>query len=523
MQTPLRRGVPAFSAHLRGMKYKPRKLRSVMASALIVATSVVGIVRWRQSRVLRQGEASKARPTLTARQIAEQRDAPVLTSNVDVASAWENAMNEADADRRAAGLLKLARQARPSDLPVLLELVERLDEPEFRFELSRVLLAKWGRLDPAAAMAYAQSYQFDPHRALELMAAVLKEWASAAPTSAIAWFATLEASERFRRIYSALAEALTDQSPERIHEMAGPITEETARARLCEAVVERWKESKPAAAAQLIMKLTGGQSASDLLGQVLPHWSRADLKAAVRWAEQLPPNSTRTAALIHLSYAWVEANPAEAATFARDLGADHGPFLAAVIGGWTRQDPKAAATWVQQLPASPTRDSALASLSATWAEQDPSSAFGFALGLPLGGAQQEAVISILSAWAAKDPGTAARWLLTLPEGRPRDYAIENVVYQWAQKDTAAAVTWLQQLPAGSQRDIALNAGAGCLVDEYPDLAAQMAHGISDASLRNRQVERAARAWLGVDREAARAWILQSNLPSSLKRQLLRAS
>lgn len=108
----------------------------------------------------------------------------------------------------------------------------------------------------------------------------------------------------------------------------------------------------------------------------------------------------------------------------------------------------------------------------------------------------------------------------LPAGRQREYAIENVFYQWAQSDPVSAVAWVGRLPAGGERDTALHAGAGSLVDTFPDLAAQWAAGIGNELLRNRQTERAARAWLAGDPKSARAWIEHSDLPVALKRQLL---
>jgi hypothetical protein len=77
-----------------------------------------------------------------------------------------------------------------------------------------------------------------------------------------------------------------------------------------------------------------------------------------------------------------------------------------------------------------------------------------------------------------------------------------------------------QLSPGPDRNTAIHAGAGSLVDSDPDLAAQLAAEISDESLRTRQMERAARAWLARDPKAARAWIEQSNLPAPIKVELL---
>jgi hypothetical protein len=55
----------------------------------------------------------------------------------------------------------------------------------------------------------------------------------------------------------------------------------------------------------------------------------------------------------------------------------------------------------------------------------------------------------------EDPAAAASWVETLPAGNARDGAVENLAANWAKVDPAAAAAWVQKLPLGSAKDDAL--------------------------------------------------------------------
>jgi hypothetical protein len=129
---------------------------------------------------------------------------------------------------------------------------------------------------------------------------------------------------------------------------------------------------------------------------------------------------------------------------------------------------------------------------------------------------------VVSAWSARDPATAAQWVEQFPSGRLREYAIENVVARWTESDPAGAVVWLTGLPPGSDRDTAVHARAGGLIDTHPELAARWTEAIESDVLRYPQMQRAARRWLEIDRDAALAWIAHSDLPRNTQAELARA-
>lgn len=442
-----------------------------------------------------------------------------IQGSTDMAEVWTAAVGELGRGRRLSSLSQLATRSPVSELARLLDWAGQLSDAEHRLELRRLILARWAQSNGIAAMAYVQSLpEFE--RVTELVAAVLAGWAERDAPAAIQWFAVASKDHIHEPAVAALTGALMHHSSHRILELMRPVTEESARIALCGAFVEHLKDEKPDAAANLVVGLTAaGQVQTNLLGQVLPQWAQMDLKNALAWVQQLPPGSAQTAALIHLSYTWIEADAFGAAAFARDLPPGNEQFLAALVSQWSQKDQRAVVEWSQQLAEGPAKERVLINLASVLAQIDPRGAAESALRLPPGEAQQDAIVSVVSGWAANDPAAAAQWIADFPAGRLREYAIENVAQSWIKTDPVAAVNWLKRLPA-TERDTGIHAVAGSLVDSFPDLALQLAVGISAHALRERQIQRAAQAWLATDPAAARTWIEQSNLPAAVKQRLL---
>ncbi|MBI5769593.1 MAG: hypothetical protein HZA93_17590 [Verrucomicrobia bacterium] len=433
---------------------------------------------------------------------------------------WATALTKTKDERLRRELSQLIQRADLSDLPGVLEWIEQLAPSELRFELRKVLFVRWARADGASAMFHVQN-QIETERGPDLMAFGLTEWAKVNPAAAVRWFADAAQKQVQAQMTVALSGALATQSPDLLLQLMPAVMEEPVRTELCAAIVQSWKDNNPAGAADLILSMTSGPAQADLLAQLIPHWGEKDRRGALQWVQEMTAGALQNTALTHLSYDWVRSAPEEAAQYARTLPTGTDQFLITVTSQWGRLEPEAAVRWAQQLQDSDLKEKVLASLLAGWAQENPEAAANFVKKLAIGaGGRESAAISVVTAWAAKDPAAAAEWATSFPAGPQRDYAIENVFYQWALVDSVAAVSRLGRLPSSGERDTALYATAGSLVDTFPDLAVQWAAGVGNEPLRNRQTERAARAWLAVDPKAARAWIELSDLPVALKRQLL---
>jgi hypothetical protein len=66
-------------------------------------------------------------------------------------------------------------------------------------------------------------------------------------------------------------------------------------------------------------------------------------------------------------------------------------------------DPKAAAAWIDSLPASDLAGDAAVHLAKVWAQTDPTSAAAYTVDLAPGDVQNQAVIAVVKAWTYIDP------------------------------------------------------------------------------------------------------------------------
>ena len=113
-----------------------------------------------------------------------------------------------------------------------------------------------------------------------------------------------------------------------------------------------------------------------------------------------PPRSPRDDAVKKVATIWSDADPE-------------------VAPQWASKDPDVAGQRLRELPASPSRDAALA-----------------------------AYVDVLS---VENPAWVARWLATLPPTEQNHGLIEKVAKQWFEFNCVAAEAWLRQTPLPDER------------------------------------------------------------------------
>lgn len=414
--------------------------------------------------------------------------------------------------RRAVLLSQLAQRASEADMQAMLAWVARLEGSDLRHDFHRVLLGEWARSDGEAAMRYFRTLP-QPDRSAALLSAVAGAWAQKQPHAAVSWLTAEALWAESGELEAVIGRAVASWPLATIVELAQYVQVGDPRHSLVRAAVQELTARDPASAADLAM------TEVDLLGEVLPQWARVAPRAAVDWTRNLASGPERLAALVHVSHAWLQLDLPGAAAYAQTLPSGHEGFVAIVGGEWARRDPEAAAEWVLQLQDETARTRAIASVASAWTRDDPVGAAAFAAEL-LGGVRDTAIASIVSEWGRQDAPAAAQWVEMFPRGAVRQAAIQKIADAWIHTDPTNAVAWVQRLPSGADRDAALHAASGSLMVLHPDLAAIVAQSIGETSLRGRQIERAARAWLAVDPPAATRWITGAGLPPVLTRRLL---
>ena len=111
--------------------------------------------------------------------------------------------------------------------------------------------------------------------------------------------------------------------------------------------------------------------------------------------------------------------------------------------------------------------------------------------------------------------------MQLPEGEAKSDGASAIIFEMTKYGLVKASGWLEKLPTGGSRDAAVKSFTNSIGEDDPGGAVALAASISNAPMRNSEVERWARTWLLRDKAAATKWIAQNAaLDWAVKRRLL---
>ena len=288
-------------------------------------------------------------------------------------------------------------------------------------------------------------------------------------------------------------------------------------------LMRRWAENDSKSAADWANKSLTGSFRQEAMNSVVTVWANQRLPDAVKWARELPETDLRTGTLITIAYEAARTEPVEALRLASEVSADEtrNDLISHTARQWAAHAPEEAVRWASQIADTGLRERVVASIASTWGEVDPFAAATLALNsLTPGRNQDDAVVSIVQQWAQKSPDEAAAWVIGFPAGTVQNTALTELVKLWADENLDQAGNWLNGLSSGLNRDVAIEAYAGKLAPQFPELAIRWAKDIADETLRQRGMETVAETWLASDALAAGQWITQSSLTEIVKARLL---
>ena len=415
-----------------------------------------------------------------------------------------------------------------SNAGALKEMAKKLDGNDSRTnrDLLSGLMARWMKVDPAAAMAWAPRALESLPKNHTIRAWVLDEFGARSPVEMLALARTRpDAAEREGIISRALRE-LTLRDPAQARAWLADCTDAADR-RVAEKAFRRGTvQADPLRAIDLAGSIENRQEANDLLRfaaenaakmgpgtlrqlatMPMPSWmissvigqlsatdpalavdlaiktgaeatnDRVTLESAFSALAQRDPaqalakleglkSDALASAIWGLGPAWASREPAEALVWlagrpaaeriVRDrISHFSSDTLLVSFGSWLDEDPAAARTWADTLPAGENRDAVQTQLARLMAAQGkPEEAAQVLAGLGRA-ADSEALKFVGEAWAARDPAGAAAWAVGQEAGPVQNRAIETVVGIWGDSDPRAVGDWLGQFPPGETRDRAL--------------------------------------------------------------------
>lgn len=405
--------------------------------------------------------------------------------------------------------------------------LDRLDEIKLRERgrVRKLLLARWGELDPEGAISYAMGRQ-DLGERTEFVSAVLAGWCEKDVKSAEGWIVALPTGPLKREAMEALVKALAVSDPRHALQLAQDpknvpfqsygISSDSGSP-LVHALFDKWLDDDPKAAAEAAIALPSSVHFRDAALHVVgKRWAEKDLDAALAWANSNAP------VMDNSDY---QRNP-----------------LTGVLNGWLTADPDAAIEWLNESPDGEGKVGLIRSLVSQVYGHDPGLAMNLAIVIPPGSMREQAIVHSARNWLMSEPQSAAKWALQQEDDSIRRIALRSVAAEWMHNDPSGAREWINSLPSDAVRETTLQDAIGMIANGvtwetsgymtkgYIDMmsseaiqsAAQTIEQISDVAQRKAAYTKFAARWLSRDPQAAQAWIGSLPVAAEEKDALLKA-
>ena len=173
---------------------------------------------------------------------------------------------------------------------------------------------------------------------------------------------------------------------------------------------------------------------------------------------------------------------------------------------WMSADQDGVIAWWSHLPASARRNELGSSIAATLAGEGKLDRALEFFHPQQGAESAGVAVAIASARAKEDPAAAAAWLDTLPAALDTVKAVAPIIGKWIERDPAAAASWVEAQPAGARRDAAVNAYTLAATELDPAAAGEWAATITDPATRAKAAEFVFREMNRRDPPAARKFL-----------------
>jgi hypothetical protein len=170
-----------------------------------------------------------------------------------------------------------------------------------------------------------------------------------------------------------------------------------------------------AQASTFFSQLPAGQTRDDAFGQLAKRWTEIAPQDAAAWVEGLTADpSLKSSIGSQVAQAWAENDPAAAATWAVKMDGQFGPsgtgnestsgqLLATAIRSWTTYDLDPAGNFLNLLPASPTKDPAVAIFALRSSQEDPAGAFQWVNSITDDQMRLGMTVGVALEWMQQDP------------------------------------------------------------------------------------------------------------------------
>lgn len=438
----------------------------------------------------------------------------------------------------------------------------------FRKEAMAQLFARWGEIEPLAAMEFALELRRSSDRS-DAVSAVLDGWMERDPAAAEKSVRALPGGPVRNAAWRAMITACAAVDRSHAIALAEQMRFGWAPTDVAESIFGTWALDDPQSAAANAVQLSEGWLRTESLKIVAGQWAEADPEQAITWACSLPDQ--------------LIPEPPEAAASTTMCGADRTTTVRDIMEVWLKHDEDAVVHWLSELPDDPWKKFMIFAAGERNTELlSPRSAVQLAELLPDGegraqmlinaarrmceqdvrtgtdiltyATDQKSRVMIMSGlakelkgddliealrqvdstgaspgtfWRWADPETAARWAAQQPNANP--YLFGSAT-EWMAKDQEHAEEFVRALPV-SQRDgvysqmiqDSLYRGFRSqqeVVSNFEKMS-RLIPEIVDPNAKQTAYRKLAARWIEVDAASGRRWLDSIPIPAAEKAGMLK--
>lgn len=345
-------------------------------------------------------------------------DAFLRKSQTNPLAAAQEALSMSNDLDRISKLALMLAQASSEDMPAIAELISSESHGFERMQQMGMLYYAWGQVDAPSAVAHAEA-EGGRHAGMAV-ATALSSWASLDPAAARAW---VEASEDPNRYQTGLLLGWSEANPMAALQYLG---QQGTEANL----INRW--TAPQFARNLvgqrgvlalddIAAMPASRNRNELLERLAGELSEIDLLAATRRLDSIDDPEVLSATVPDFAQELARKDPQAALQFAskyEDNPDLYARAMAEAIEEWAEKDPYEAGLYLNEQPASPALDRAVAEYSREAARVDPDAAMTFAISVQDDGLRADTIRRVAQDWSRSSPDGYAAWAEANPEIAP---------------------------------------------------------------------------------------------------------
>jgi hypothetical protein len=277
------------------------------------------------------------------------------------------------------------------------------------------VLQSWASVDPVNAAKY---FSENPREFARMgggggpmggdngASVIASEWAKLDPDAAMAWANSLGNAQDKSGALSSVVREIATKDPSKAATIAAGLTGDD-QTQAYQQIAAQWGTSDFAAAKAWINSLPAAAQGDAMASALASYAANDPVKAAAEVGSLT--GDAKNQAVDQIAQAWARTDPAKAAEWVASEDGDRNA-IRGVMMNWVNQDSAAALSFIQKQPQGELRDQAVGTYVMANATASPKDSVALAESITDDNSRNRALMASTSAWMAEDPAAAKDYI-----------------------------------------------------------------------------------------------------------------